>query len=331
LGRFDGGLASYQIAPKLKANAVAGLPVQSSTGLTIDQDRYFYGLSMDLGTFAEAWDTSLFAIEQVADGINDRRAVGGEVRYFRPNRSAFGLVDYDVGYNELNIALLTGNYIFLDQTTINLSLDYRRSPILTTTNATQGQTTDSLSALLETRSEDEVRQLALDRSAISRSVTLGASRPLDSTFQVSADVTASSLSGTDASGGVEASEGTGLELFYSAQLIGSSVIKEGDLAVLGLRYADTQNSNRYTIDINTRYPVNRDFRVNPRVRTDYRENKNDNGTQISIKPSVRFDYYWTRELLLELDLGAEWTNDRLNDESDDRLGFFGSVGYRVDF
>lgn len=143
-----------------------------------------------------------------------------------------------------------------------------------------------------------MRQLAEDRTATSRSVTVGASRPLDSTFQVSADATVSSLSGIDASGGVEAFEGTGPEFFYSAQLIGSSVIEEGDLAVLGLRYADTQNSDRYTVDINTRYPVNRDFRVNPRLRTDYRENKNDDGTQISIKPSVRIDYYWTRTLLL---------------------------------
>jgi len=331
LGRFDGGLASYQISPKVKANAVAGLPVESTTGLEIDTDRYFYGVSMDFGTFAEAWDTNLFAINQIADGITDRRAVGGEVRYFQPNRTAFGLVDYDIDYNELNIALLTGNYIFPDQTTLNLSLDYRRSPILTTTNAIQGQTAGSLTALLETLSEDEVRQLAEDRTATSKSVTVGASRPLNSMFQVSADVTASSLSGTDASGGVEASEGTGLELFYSAQLIGSSVIKEGDLAVLGLRYADTQNSDRYTVDVNTRYPVNRAFRVNPRLRTDYRENKNDDGTQISVKPSVRFDYYWTRTLLLELDLGAEWTNDRIDSTSDDRTGFFVNVGYRVDF
>lgn len=331
LGRFDGGLASYQISPKVKANAVAGLPVETTTGLTIDADKYFYGVSMDFGTFAEAWDTNLFAINQIADGITDRRAVGGEVRYFQPNRTAFGLVDYDINYNELNIALLTGNYIFPDQTTLNLSLDYRRSPILTTTNAIQGQTAGSLTALLETLSEDEVRQLAEDRTATSKSVTVGASRPLNSLFQVSADATASSLSGTDASGGVAASEGTGVELFYSLQLIGSSVFKEGDLAVLGLRYADTQNSDRYTVDINTRYPVTRDFRVNPRVRTDYRENKKDNGNQISVKPSVRFDYYWTRTLLFELDLGAEWTNDRIDSTSDDRTGFFVNVGYRVDF
>ena len=331
LGRFDGGLASYQISPTVKANAVAGLPVETTTGLTVSTDRYFYGVSMDFGTFAEAWDTNLFAINQIADGITDRRAVGGEVRYFQPNRTAFGLVDYDIDYNELNIALLTGNYIFPDQTTLNLSLDYRRSPILTTTNAIQGQTAGSLTALLETLSEDEVRQLAEDRSATSKSVTVGASRPLNSLFQVSADATASSLSGTDASGGVEASEGTGVELFYSMQLIGSSIFKEGDLAVLGLRYADTQNSDRYTVDVNTRYPVNRAFRVNPRLRTDYRENKNDNGNQISVKPSVRFDYYWTRTLLFELDLGAEWTNDRIDEESDDRTGFFVNVGYRVDF
>jgi len=35
--------------------------------------------------------------------------------------------------------------------------------------------------------------------------------------------------------------------------------------------------------------------------------------------------------LLELDLGAELTNDRIDSTSDDRTGFFVNVGYRVDF
>ena len=55
------------------------------------------------------------------------------------------------------------------------------------------------------------------------------------------------FSSTETSGGVLGMEGTGLKYFYSAQLIGSGVLKDGDLAVLGLRFADLDTSNRYEI------------------------------------------------------------------------------------
>ncbi len=331
LGRHDGALVSYQLTPKVKINGVAGFPVTTTKSITFHRDRYFYGLSLDLGTFAENWDGSVFIIDQEVDSIIDRRAVGGELRYFAPSFSAFGLVDYDIFYNSLNIALLNGNYVFPDRTTINFSLNYRNSPILTTTNAIQGQGVNSVSALLNDFSEGEVHQLAEDRTSVSRSVTIGASRPLNEMFQISADVTATNQSDTEESGNVEAIAGTGVEFFYSAQLIGSSVIKEGDIAILGLRYVDTDRFKRYTIDLNTRYPVTRSFRISPRLRTDYRVDKDDDDTQLSVKPSVRLIYYWDRELQFELDLGGEWVTNRIDGESDKTLGLFFNLGYRFDF
>lgn len=331
LGRHDGALVSYQLTPKVKVNGVAGFPVTTTKSVTFKRDRYFYGLSLDLGTFAENWDGSLFIIDQKVDSVIDRRAVGGELRYFAPSFTAFGLVDYDILYDSLNIALLNGNYVFPDRTTINFSLNYRNSPILTTTNALQGQGVDSISTLLNDFSEGEVRQLAEDRTSVSRSVTIGASRPLNEMFQISADVTATDQSDTEESGSVEAISGTGVEFFYSAQLIGSGVIKEGDIAILGFRYVDTDRFKRYTIDLNTRYPISRSFRISPRLRTDYRVNEDDDDTQLSVKPSLRLIYYWDRELQFELDLGGEWVDNKIDGESDKTLGLFFNLGYRVDF
>jgi hypothetical protein len=331
LGRHDGALISYQATPKVKINGVAGFPVTTTKSVTFKRDRYFYGLSLDVGTFAENWDGSLFVIDQEVDAVTDRRAVGGELRYFSPNFTAFGLLDYDIFFNSLNIALLNGNYVFPDRTSLNFSLNYRNSPILTTTNAIQGQSVGSVSALLNSFSEGEVHRLAKDRTSVSRSVTIGASRPLNEMFQISADVTATDLSDTEESGNVEAIPGTGVEFYYAAQLIGSSVIKEGDIAILGVRYVDTDRFKRYTIDLNTRYPVNRSFRVSPRLRTDYRVDNDDDDTQLSIKPSVRLIYYWDRELQFELDVGGEWVNNRIDGQSDRTLGFFVNLGYRFDF
>ncbi len=331
LGRFDGGLLGYQIHPLIKINGVAGFPVSFSTSNGIDTDKYFYGLSMDVGTIADVWDFNVFFIEQEVDDITDRRAVGGEIRYFKPSRSFFNLIDYDISYGSLNTFLFVANLIFPDRSTINLSIDYRKSPILTTSNALQGQDVGSISELLERYDEDTVRSLAEDRTAISRSLTVGASHPLNTKFQVNGDLTISNTSSTKTSGGVEGTPGTGNEFFSSVQLIGSSLIKEGDITILGLRYSNTSSSDSVTLNLNTRYPFNRDLRFNPRLRGDYKWNRGDNGEQITITPSFRLEYRWRRKYHFEVEAGLEWSSDRLSDQTDDRRSYFFSSGYRMDF
>ncbi len=331
LGRFDGGLFSYQLFKQVRANLVAGYPVQSVVLHSFKTAKYFYGLNFDLGTYAGGWDFNAFIIEQMADGMLDRRATGGEARYFRPNGSFFSLVDYDLSYEVLNTALATGTLTFDDNTTLNLSADYRKSPVLTTTNALQGQTADSLSKLLSTMGTDDVRGLARDRTAISRTYTLGVTRPLNEKFQVSGDVTMSNLSGTPASGGVEAVHETGNEYSYSAQVVGSSLVKEGDTAIIGLRYSDASTADTVSLSLNTRYPVERDFRVNPRLRLDYSKRASNDSKLYKVAPSLRVEYYWKRFLSVELEGAAEWTYEWVGDQKDVIKDYFIVAGYRLDF
>jgi hypothetical protein len=296
-----------------------------------DTDRYLYGISADLGTFANAWDFEAFFIEQQNDGVLDRRAVGGEARYFDPSLSVLTFVDYDISYQSLNTFIALGTWTLPDRTTINASLDYRNNPILTTTNAIQGQPVRSLADLLDTLSEDEVRQLAEDRTGELTTATLGASHPFTDQWQISGDVTVSNLSGTDASGGVEAIPGTGNEYFYNLQLIGSNLVKTGDISILGLRYADTSTSRISTLTLDTRYPIQNVWRINPRLRLDYRDNSNNNSTQWIGAPSLRVDYRWRRRYRFEIEGGGEWSTENLPNDSQDSSSYFFSLGYRVDF
>jgi tetratricopeptide (TPR) repeat protein len=329
LGRFDGLLAGYQATDWMTVNLVAGFPV-FSTRDSVKTDRYLYGLSADLGTFANAWDFNAFIIEQQNDGILDRRAVGGEARYFDPVRSLLAFVDYDISYDALNTMVLLGTWTLPERTTINASVDYRKSPVLTTTNALQGQTVPDLDELLNSLSEDEIRQLAEDRTADVTTLTLGASHPFSDRFQISGDVTTSRVSGTNSSGGVEGIPGTGNEYFYNLQFIGSSLIKSGDISVLGLRYSDTSNSNISSVNMDIRYPVMTVWRINPRLRVDYRENNNDS-TQWIGAPSLRIDYRWRKRYRFELEGGGEWSSQELATDTEDTSSYFVSVGYRADF
>ncbi|MEA3241805.1 MAG: hypothetical protein U9Q19_00025, partial [Pseudomonadota bacterium] len=214
LGRFDGLLLGYKLADWMTVNAVGGFPV-FSTRDGFKTDRYLYGLSTDLGTFANAWDFNLFVIEQRVESVVDRRAVGGEARYFDPIRSLLTFVDYDILYGSLNTAIFLGTWTLPDRTTINATVDYRNSPILTTTSALQGQSAGSIDDLLDTLTEEDIQELAKDRTGHSTTATLGASHPFTEKIQLSGDVTVSELSGTKASGGVEAIPDTGKEYFYN--------------------------------------------------------------------------------------------------------------------
>jgi hypothetical protein len=332
LGRYDGGWLSYDINTQIKVNGVAGVPVESTRVEPLDINKRFYGLSLDLGTFSKYWNFNIFGIKQDVDGITDRAAVGGEARYFHPQRSFLTLLDYDVSFKELNLFIFSGDYVFPAKTRWHLTLDYRKSPILTTSNALQGQQgAEDISDLLKTLSEDEVRELAKDRTARSRSMIFSVTQELNDRFQLNGEFSVSELSGTPASGGVAASPSTGAEFFYSTQLIGSSLFMENDITIFGLRYSDLQNVDSYSVDLNTRFPITRDLRINPRVRIDYRKNKNNDGDRVNIRPLVRLDYRWKRWLRFELEGGREWINETVIGDSQKSTNYFFSLGARAFF
>jgi len=335
LGRFDGASFGYRISPEWKINAVTGFPVVISSTNQFQTDKHFYGMSIDAGTFKQYWNASAFFIQQDAFDINDRTAVGAELRYLNPKATLFALVDYDIEFNSLNIAQLISNIRLPYQTTINFVADYRNSPVLTTSNALQGQTgttqtNATLEKLLETYTEDEIKQLAQDRTAVFRSVSGTLSKALKEDLLFSIDLAASHLESTPASGGVDATPSTGIEYFYGAQIIASNIFKKGDTALFGLRYADTASSDTLTLSINSRFPYKKHWRFNPRLRVD--DQSRTNSAQIlKIRPSFRVDYRARRNLKIELELGYEQAEIDDNFGSRQESNYFINMGYIADF
>jgi len=140
-----------------------------------------------------------------------------------------------------------------------------------------------------------------------------------------------SMSPTIDAGGVPGQPGTGIETYYNAQLLATSLLTDGDLAAIGFRYDDMATAKRYVIDINTRYPLSRKFRVNPRMRLGRRESTVADQIQYTVKPSIRFNYIPSRLVQLELEGGGEWTKtDNLLD-TETVKGYYLIAGYRLDF
>jgi tetratricopeptide (TPR) repeat protein len=318
LGRFDGGLVSWRA-------------VDSRFDTPFKNEKFFYGASVDFGPFLGGVETSLYAIQQQARSLIDRQAVGAEFRYFDPNKSLFGTVDYDLHFQELNAAIFSGSWTLFDKSTIYGEADYRKTPFLTAWNALQGQPFLTLFDMLKFNTEQQIDQLAIDRTATYRSAMLGYSRPITDKLQVSFDATAVDVSGTIASGGVDATPPVGTEWYYSAQLIGSNIFKDGDIFITGLRYADLSDSHLYVLDFNTRFPLFSDFRISPRLRLGYRTGKITDLTEYTVLPSVLFDYYWTKDLSFELEIGDTWTQNKQSGVQTNSNELFITVGARYDF
>jgi hypothetical protein len=331
LGRFDGGVVSWQASPTVRLNVVAGSPVDRRQDEPFKDDRYFYGVSADIGRIWDGLETTVFALEQRDRSFLDRQAVGAELRYIDSTKSAFATIDYDVHFQELNAAIFSGTWTLADKSTIQVGADYRKSPYLSAWNALQGQPFLTLYDLLRVHTQDEIDQLAIDRTPTYKSATIGYSLPLTDNLQLSFDATVANLSGTVASFGVDATPSSGDEYFYSAQLIGTSLLADGDLYIAGLRFADRETSDLYVLDLSARYPLTDEFRISPRLRLGYEFGNDTDLREFTVLPSVLLNYYWTKDLSFELEAGTRLTSREQGGAKEDETEFFLTVGFRYDF
>lgn len=330
-GRFDGGHAAVKLDQLVKMNVVFGYPVENVRQTAVKTEKRFYGLNFDFGTFLQKWDFNTYFLNQVNHGMTDRRAIGGEARYFDPVKAFFTLLDYDIFFKALDIFLFNGHWTLPTKTTFNLILDYRKSPLLTLNNSIIGQGVSNISELLGRFTRDELKQMAKDRTANSKSATFGVTQDLKKDLQLTAEVSVSELEGTITSGIVEGQESTGKEYTYSTQLVSSNVFKENDVIIYGLSYSDTAQSNLYSLNLNGSFPLTQKLRLIPRLRLDYRKAKSGVDNQSIIRPAVRFDYQMTKWMHFEVEGGIDWVNGKSSGIKQKTTETFVSTGFRINF
>lgn len=329
LGTFDGLQAGYQLWPRLRVNGFFGFPVDS-TRAGPDNDRQFVALSVDVGTLANAWDFSFYAVDQQYQGTTDRQAVGTEVRFFRQGVSLIGLADYDVHYNALNSAQLLGTFALPARWTATFNIDQRKSPGLSTRNAMIGQPVNRFDELFGLYSPDQVEQLALDRTAESRTYSMGVSRPLGDRWQWSLDAARMKTGATPDSGGVPATVESGTDTAVSTQLVGYGLLGRGDVASLGLQYQAGASQEMISLGLGAQLPVAETWRVGPRLRVDQRKLAGDGSRSTTYAPSLRAELR-ARRMTLEMEGGAELGSRDFGTGTEDSSRYYFSLGYRYDF
>jgi hypothetical protein len=326
LGRFDGLNLTYAMNERLRFEAVAGQPVYSTSRDPIDS-RSFYGVSSTFAPFSDALDIGVFYLQQDIDGLTDRQAVGAELRYFGAEQSLWGIVNYDTEFDELGSVFLQGSWRLPANFTVTGLVDSRRSPFLSLGNALVGQQVQDFNELRIFFTEDEIRQFALDRSPEVTTYSIGMSRPFTPKLQINLNASRSAVAATPESGGVAATQDTEYS-YYSADTVLSSMFTEGDVGIVGLRYAVSESTDVYSINLDTRFPIGRSWRINPRLRVDYREIKSDSSTQWIYTPSIRIQYRAGRRLRLEVQGGKQFSQREMTTTDLDRESYFINIGYQ---
>ena len=328
-GSFDGAWVAYRISPRFTLNFTYGYPVDTVTESPRTQ-RTFEAISLDLGTFAQSWDFSLYGVTQKFQGETDRRAIGLETRYFRPGRSLIALVDYDIHFKTINNYTLIGSLSLPRNWLLSLNLDRRNAPLLTLRNALIGQPVTTLADLSVNFTQEQIDQLARDRTARSDVYALTLAHPIGERFSISTDYYMTRSGGTPASGNVPASAATGTDRALQFQIFGNSLWKASDLHVLSLRYERSDTGITESVFLNSRLPIFRQWRLGPRLRLDRIHYDIDNTTQLTLSPSLRLELLRARTLF-EFEVGSDFGSRNLPLDQQKTRAWYVSLGYRLGF
>lgn len=339
LGRFDGLHVGYQWKPRIRVNLTTGYPVESPR-YQPNTRRFFYGSSVDFTGIWDRWDFTVYTHQQTVDGIDDRRAVGGEAYFTTDRWNVISLVDYDLSYGVLNSALLSAHRRFGEETVVSTTLDFGAQPYLITQNALSGQPVATIDDLLTLYTEGQIRTLARNRTAQVYRASLGLSRSLGPRLKLNTDLSYTQAEETPASGGVAARPETGAQIFYTATLTRNGLLTSRDLSLITVRYNTTRTFTDMTLGFDARYPIGSGFRFNPRLFVTQRDNQLDTTTQLIANASVRLLFRWAQRFLLEFEAGAQFSDRDIDINSVDSffpggseevLGNYFNIGYRAEF
>ncbi len=334
LGRFDGVQLGWAFQPKWKLGAVAGLP----TDKLLDTKRHFYGVSLDAESLAPGLGANTYLIQQMIDGEVDRRALGGDVRYVEPGISVFSQFEYDLTLQGVNIGSVQGTWTSTDNTTVNLLLDRRATPMLMLGNALffpdplLTVLPRKLTDLLALKSIDVLRQQVADTTAYANQGLLGVTTPLNTQWQVGADLRLTNIGAIAPVPGIlpDGIPATGNLWSAGVQAIGSNLYSERDTHVFNVTAVRGPTYTGWLASYNNLSVLAERWQVEPSLRF-YQQN-GPSGLQTSRwSPGLRLTWRGGEKWVLESDFNLEASSSKSPTQNENSVRLYYSLGYRLDF
>jgi len=313
LGRFDGVTAGYGFLPDWRVNVVTG----QLSEFVIGSKPVFYGASLDFG-IKEQLGGSMYAINQTVGGINDRKAVGGYLRYFEQGKTAMSMVDYDTQFRKLNMLTLQGTLNSKSGTDYNFLLDRRRTPLLSIRSSVNG-TAASVDTLLQNGwTIDDLLKLAKLRTAISNLGQFGVNKHINEKWLLGTDLMVSRTTGMSASGTLNPDGTTGLEGYVPAmpstgntwtiseRVLGNDVVFSHDVSMCSVSYTKSNAMTSKTLLLNNHSFISELWTFDTTLRQDW-QSDNIGGKQTVTSPMLKLGYRVKNNLTLEAEGGIELT------------------------
>lgn len=350
MDRFDGLQAGYNLNPEWRVNAVYGDAVEFNSPFK----KNFYGASVDLLPQTGLPGIGVYAIQQTLDGMANRRAVGTEIRYFDGRATAYGMLDYDVLYKGVNIALLQGNYLNDGGDNYFFVIDHRRAPSYSLTNALPAAPGLSLQELVALQGIDQVRAQASALTAMSDMFSIGVTHPLSESWQVGVDYRLSSISSTQPVMAVlplavigtclgtidpvnetcvidtAAQQASGKNHVVTFQAVGTNLFFANAVGVANLSLIQAPSYTGQALGVGYVLPFWEQWRIDTNLR--YYTQKDDSGDkQDRISPSLKLSWQWRASLYLEGEMGREVSNSSGPTRNDHSRRDYVYMGVRWDF
>ena len=189
--RYDGAEAHYRPIASLALDAAAGFPVDFTRGGTFSTDARFYETGVSV---ADLWHITgrFYGVQQFAESILDREAVGGNLQGTWGRIGLSGNVDYDARFGAFNDRFLSLDYALKDSFHLMVGRDVRKDPYLQMSTALQDTAATaagitSLPDLVALLGETAVRDLASAHTIDSTDTRAGVRWTISPAWSTSAD------------------------------------------------------------------------------------------------------------------------------------------------
>jgi hypothetical protein len=354
MGRFDGIAAGYGFGQEWRVNVVTG----QLSDYSIDSKPTFIGGSLDFGTRSPLGG-SVYFINQNVSGFTDRRAVGGNLRYFDQRFNVMSMLDYDTQFKALNMFTVQGTLMGGGTgPDYNFLLDRRRSPILDIRNAVNGTTVSIASMIAAGATTQDLIGFAKQRTGVSNLAQVGMTNHLNEKWNIGTDFTISNTSGLPRSGGdisvlcsdplnqntlptegcVDPTPASGNTWTISERMTGIGVLQARDVTNFNLSYTKGPITTSEAFQASNHVDLLEKWTLDTTLRISTQSGNGSKSNDLS--PTVRASYKVRNNLTADGQLGLDWSKytssitDALNNTSSYSTSSFRefvSFGGRYDF
>ena len=328
LGEFDGVRVDYRLSDRLKLNGIAGYPVLAAED-KFNSDRQVFGISVATKQLGSTWELNSFLVEQKENGQTNGKSLGGIVRYLQSGRSLLAYLNYDVTDNSLGTLMASGAWRLPFKTTISATLDRRTRPIPGHQQKFLRQSMTVTEGWNWILPADRLAHYTGDGCREVSTLAVGLSHALSQRIKLSGDVAV--LETTDEAVTAPVTTAHSSEYSYHFKLTGKDLLMPGDSNKLDLRYNVTEAGRTSTAAFDTKYAINRFWKIMPTLRADYHRPVLDSSPRWVASPTVKMEYRQTRQTSFKVEAGGEWSSGMKTIPDDSRSSYFVSLGYQAKF